>query len=108
MNYRYLRLIRAQFYQPAMHDSLFVQPAGGGEKYPVDTDCYTPTGEDRTFLGRKLSEQSLELFQVSGGGVDVISQIQDCSKAPNLLETQTPDKMTRIEGIAMSASFRVE
>jgi hypothetical protein len=91
-----------------MHDSLFVQPDGRGEKYPVHTDCYAPIGEDRTFLGWKLSEQSLELFQISGGGVDVISQIQDSSKAPDLLETQIPDKMTRIEGIAKSSSFRVE
>ncbi|EXK78170.1 hypothetical protein FOQG_17138 [Fusarium oxysporum f. sp. raphani 54005] len=91
-----------------MYDSVFEKPPGRGEKYPVDTDCYAPMGQDRNFLDQKLSEQSLELFQISGGGIDVISQIQDRGKAPDPLETQTPDKMSRIEGIAKSASFRVD
>ncbi|KAG6979696.1 hypothetical protein FocnCong_v010773 [Fusarium oxysporum f. sp. conglutinans] len=60
-----------------MYDSVFEKPPGRGEKYPVDTDCYAPMGQDRNFLDQKLSEQSLELFQISGGGIDVISQIQD-------------------------------
>lgn len=91
-----------------MHDSLFEQPAGRGEKYPVDTNCYAPIGEDRKLLGQRLSEQSLELFQVSGGGIDVISQIQDYGKGPDSLEIQTADKTSRIKGIIKSAPFRVE
>ncbi len=42
-----------------------------GENYPLDTDCYVPTGENRLLSYQRLKEESLRLFQVAGGGVDV-------------------------------------
>ncbi|KIN02911.1 hypothetical protein OIDMADRAFT_52734 [Oidiodendron maius Zn] len=48
-----------------------------GERYPIDVDCYTPAGEDRGLCDQKLSEESLTLFQLAGGGIDVLWSARD-------------------------------
>jgi hypothetical protein len=55
-----------------------------GERYPVDTDCYAPTGEDRSLCDQRLSKESPELFQIAGGGTDVLWSARDDGRAPNL------------------------
>lgn len=44
------------------------------EAYPATADCYAPMGEDRGLCDQKLSDASLRLFQISGGGAVVLSQ----------------------------------
>jgi hypothetical protein len=53
------------------------------EIYPVDIDCYAPTGEDRHLCDQKLSEDSLKLFQIAGGGINVLWSTRDDGGAPN-------------------------
>jgi hypothetical protein len=54
-----------------------VEPPPLGERYPVDTDCHAPAGEDRSLCDQRLSKQSLSLFQVAGGGIDILWSTQD-------------------------------
>jgi hypothetical protein len=61
-----------------------VEPPPLGERYPVDTDCHAPAGEDRSLCDQRLSKQSLSLFQVAGGGIDILWSTQDDGRAPNL------------------------
>lgn len=65
------------------------QPADRKEWYPVGTNYYTPIGTDCRFLDQKLSEQSLELFQISGGGIDIIDRIIDNGKYTGILGAHT-------------------
>lgn len=51
-----------------------------GEEYPTDADCYTPTGEDCNLRDQRLREESLRLFQIAGGGVDVLRSVLDNGK----------------------------
>ncbi|KAK4221299.1 hypothetical protein QBC38DRAFT_492315 [Podospora fimiseda] len=48
-----------------------------GTRYPVDTDCYAPVGEDRSLCERRLREESLKLFQIAGGGIYILCSVQD-------------------------------
>lgn len=52
--------------------------------YPLDTDCYAPTGEDRSLCDQRLRTESLRLFQSAGGGLDILVISQDDGKPPNL------------------------
>ena len=60
-----------------MDSFVCVEPPSGGERYPVDIDCYAPTGEDRSLCDQMLSKESLGLFQVAGGGIDILWSAQD-------------------------------
>jgi hypothetical protein len=44
------------------------------ETYPHGVDVYTPLGKDRTVCSRDLSTASGRLFQMVGGGVDIVWQ----------------------------------
>ncbi|KAK0735968.1 hypothetical protein B0T21DRAFT_439842 [Apiosordaria backusii] len=57
-----------------MHTFMFDQRTHQGDRYPVDINCYAPIGEDLSLCDRQLSEESLKLFQISGGGTDVLRQ----------------------------------
>ncbi|KAK0712749.1 hypothetical protein B0T26DRAFT_715152 [Lasiosphaeria miniovina] len=57
-----------------MYTFMFNEQTGPGDRYPVDINCYAPIGEDLSLCDRKLSEESLKLFQISGGGIDVLRQ----------------------------------
>ncbi|KAK3356291.1 hypothetical protein B0T25DRAFT_536434 [Lasiosphaeria hispida] len=57
-----------------MHTFIFDEQTCQGDRYPVNINCYAPIGEDLSLCDRKLSEESLKLFQISGGGTDVLRQ----------------------------------
>lgn len=40
--------------------------------YPIDTDCYCPPGEDRKLCDERLRQESLNIFQKTGGGADIL------------------------------------
>lgn len=70
----------------AMHTPLYKDTASHGDRYPLDTDCYAPTGEDRSLCNQTLSEESRELFQIADGGVNVLWSTQDNGSALDLAE----------------------
>jgi len=47
-------------------------PSQGGN-YPVDIECYAPSGEDRDLCHQRLTEESLRLFQIADGGLNILS-----------------------------------
>lgn len=47
-----------------------------GERYPIDIDCFAPAGEDRSLCDQALRQASLKIFQISGGGVNVLQSTQ--------------------------------
>ncbi|CZR68798.1 uncharacterized protein PAC_18698 [Phialocephala subalpina] len=48
-----------------------------GERYPIDIDCFAPVGENRSLCDQALRQASLKIFQISGGGVNVLQSTQD-------------------------------
>lgn len=79
-----------------------------GQRYPLDTNCFAPTGEDRDLCDQRLSEESLELFQVAGGGSDILWSARDdlssqeMPQRPEFLETvlQTQGSVLRRRFVA--------
>ncbi|KAM6513264.1 hypothetical protein FALCPG4_015710 [Fusarium falciforme] len=68
-----------------MHDFACEGRPSLGERYPMDTDCYAPTGEDRSLCNQRLIKESSELFQIAEGGVDVLRSTQDDGESQKLL-----------------------
>lgn len=67
-----------------MHPLIYEVLPSQEERYPVDADCYAPTGEDRGLCDQRLRNESLGLFQVAGGGVNLMWSIRD-DECQNLL-----------------------
>ena len=44
------------------------------ETYPLGVDVYTPIGKEHTVCSRDLSTESGRLFQMVGGGVEMVWQ----------------------------------
>ncbi|KAK4210548.1 hypothetical protein QBC37DRAFT_428626 [Rhypophila decipiens] len=57
-----------------MHTFIFDEQTYQGDRYPVGIKCYAPIGEDLSLCDQKLREESLKLFQISGGGTDILRQ----------------------------------
>lgn len=83
-----------------MHTSGCEDTLSHGGSYPVGVDCYTPIGEDRSLCNHRLSERSFELFQVAGGGVDILWLTQDNGIAWFLPIHLMPDLNIRVSNIA--------
>lgn len=72
-----------------MQAAALKQPVDREDRYPIGKSYYTPIGTDCRFLDKNLSEQSLELFQISSGGIDILDQIKDDGKYTGLLGAHT-------------------
>jgi hypothetical protein len=57
-----------------------------GQRYPLNDNCYAPTGEDRDLCDQRLSEESLELFQIAGGGSDILWSAQDDFRSQEMFQ----------------------
>jgi hypothetical protein len=66
-----------------MHTFVTERTPSSGERYPIGTECYAPTGEDRNLCDQRLKEESPKLFQFAGGGVDVLRSSRDNGKVTN-------------------------
>jgi hypothetical protein len=88
-----------------MHPLIYEVLPSQEERYPVDADCYAPTGEDRGLCDQRLRNESLGLFQVAGGGVNLMWSIRDDGKTLNLKIKQSPNIGMRMSKLASPAAI---